>query len=50
MSFSDFKKEFDDMEICNVTLDSFDETEDGKSYLHTFHYVSLDLEINATFN
>ena len=32
MSFSDFKKEFDDMEICNVTLDSFDETEDVKGW------------------
>ena len=30
MSFDDFKREFSDLEVCNVTLDSFDEDESSE--------------------
>ena len=30
MAFDDFKREFSDMEICNITLDTFDEDESGE--------------------
>ena len=29
MNFDDFKNNFTDLEICNITLDSFDEDDDG---------------------
>lgn len=30
MSFDDFKRNFTDIEICNITLDQFDEDQSSK--------------------
>lgn len=34
MSFDDFKREFSDLEICNITLDTFDEDESSECAQH----------------
>ena len=33
MTFDDFKRNFTDIEICNITLDQFDEDQSSKSLL-----------------
>lgn len=30
MAFDDFKREFSDLEVCNITLDTFDEDENSE--------------------
>ena len=35
MSFDDFKRNFTDIEICNITLDQFDEDQSSELLLAT---------------
>lgn len=38
MSFDDFKRNFTDVEICNITLDQFDEDQSSKlSDVNSYH-------------
>jgi len=46
MSYDDFRRNFTDIEICNITLDQFDEDETSKyNHVVAMDWFVVELEI-----